>query len=1066
MKKYEDDDDVVFSMEVVVEGKDNNNNNNNNYNNIVKKVNMIVDNKEEGPYLVWEEITVVVGSSNINNNMIKPRRKLLNNLSGYAKPNRIMALMGPSGSGKSTLLDAFSGRLSSNTEMIGNSYLTQEDVFLGTLTVRETITYSAHLRVSNKMSKEEIENLVEKTIEEMGLEHCADNKIGNWYFRGISGGEKKRLSIGLEILTQPQIMLLDEPTTGLDSASAFFVVCTLGNIAHNGRIVVCSIHQPSGYLFDLFDDLYLLSGGEAVYFGDAKLAVKFFAEAGFPCPTRANPTDHFLRCVNSDFDNISTHQSESTISVGSLGKMTTQDIKEILIHKYNNSKYATFTRDNIQRINSTEEVIVLSNKSKSSWWKQMYTLTDRSFVNMRRDVGYYWLRMVYNGEMLKNHYGASVVMISNFISSFPFLLVTAISTGTIIYEMVKLHPGFSHYSYFVLNLFCCLSVIETLMMLVAFMVPNVLMGIGLGTGLIVFMMMASEIFRPICDLPKFFWRYPMSYISFASWALQGVYKNDMIGIEFDPLVGGNPKLKDTISLHTNIYLNKVFHQISKRRSSSSSLQRRLSSNVKMTGNIHVKGKENNESHGGISYLTQEDIFLGTLTVRETITYSAHLRVSNKMRKEEIENLVEKTIEEMGLQHCADNKIGNWYFRGISGGEKKRLSIGLEILTQPQIMLLDEPTTGLDSASAFFVVCTLRNIAHNGRIVVCSIHQPSGYLFDLFDDLYLLSGGEAVYFGDAKLAVKQLYTLTDRSFVNMRRDVGYYWLRMIFYLGVAVCTGILYYNIHTSFLDIIARAKCQGFVYGFMICLSNGGLPSFIEETKNDIYFFVMISNFISSFPFLLVTAISTGTIIYEMVKLHPGFSHYSYFVLNLFCCLSIIETLMILVAFMVFMMMASDIFRPICDLPKLFWQYPMTYISFASWALQGVFKNDMIGIEFDPLVAGEPKLKGEIVLQTMFKMHLNHSKWWDLAALVCLLISHRLIFLLVLKYKDTISLHSKLYFNKVIHRIGNMRRSSSSISLISQSFNVVSKKKISSSKCKTLHSLSSQLDLSSPMRPS
>ncbi|KAM6592638.1 hypothetical protein CsatA_000341 [Cannabis sativa] len=579
MKKYEDDDDVVFSMEVVVEGKENNNNN------IVKKVNMIVDNKEEGPYLVWEEITVVVGSSNINNNMIKPRRKLLNNLSGYAKPNRIMALMGPSGSGKSTLLDAFSGRLSSNTEMIGNvhikgkkqssrncggiSYLTQEDVFLGTLTVRETITYSAHLRVSNKISKEEIENLVEKTIEEMGLEHCADNKIGNWYFRGISGGEKKRLSIGLEILTQPQIMLLDEPTTGLDSASAFFVVCTLGNIAHNGRIVVCSIHQPSGYLFDLFDDLYLLSGGEPVYFGDAKSAVK-----------------------------------ESTISVGSLGKMTTQDIKEILIHKYNNSKYATLTRDNIQRINSTEEVIVLSNKSKSSWWKQLYTLTDRSFVNMRRDVGYYWLRMVfylgvavctgiiyynintsyldiiarakcqafvygfmiclsngglpsfieeikvYNGEMLKNHYGASVVMISNFVSSFPFLLVTAISTGTIIYEMVKLHPGFSHYSYFVLNLFCCLSVIETLMMLVAFMVPNVLMGIGLGTGLIVFMMMASEIFRPICDLPKFFWRYPMSYISFASWALQGVYKNDMIGIEFDPLVAGNPKLKGEIILQT------------------------------------------------------------------------------------------------------------------------------------------------------------------------------------------------------------------------------------------------------------------------------------------------------------------------------------------------------------------------------------------------------------------------------------------------------------------------------------------------------------------------------------
>ncbi|KAF4362780.1 hypothetical protein F8388_022437, partial [Cannabis sativa] len=606
-------------------------------------------------------------------------------------------------------------RLSSNVKIIGKiqvkgnkennrncggiSYLTQEDVFLGTLTVRETITYSAHLRVSNKMSKEEIENLVQKTIEEMGLEHCADNKIGNWYFRGISGGEKKRLRIGLEILTQPQIMLLDEPTTGLDSASAFFVVCTLKNIAHNGRIVVCSIHQPSGYLFDLFDDLYLLSGGEAVYFGDAKSAVKFFADAGFPCPTKTNPTDHFLRCVNSDFDNVSTSSflrsnktsitEESIISINygstSLTNMTTQDMKEILIHQYNNSEYATLTRHNIQQINSfifqiknpifklypkpqaqiqptyffyerllwsnqviltlcfmlfvQKEVIVLSNKSKSSWWKQLYTLTDRSFVNMRRDVGYYWLRMVfylgvavctgtiyYNiktsyldiiaraNERIKNHYGAAVVMISNFISSFPFLLVTAISTGTIIYEMVKLHPGFSHYFYFVLNLFCCLSVIETLMMLVASLVPNVLMGIGIGTGLIVFMMMASEIFRPMSDIPKFFWRYPMSYISFASWALQGVYKNDMIGIEFDPLVAGYPKLKgeiilqtmfgmpldhskwwdlaalvcllishrlifflilkykDTISLHSKLYFDTVVHQIGNlSRSSSSSL---------------------------------------------------------------------------------------------------------------------------------------------------------------------------------------------------------------------------------------------------------------------------------------------------------------------------------------------------------------------------------------------------------------------------------------------------------------------------------------------------------------
>ncbi|GMN54685.1 hypothetical protein TIFTF001_023810 [Ficus carica] len=420
----------------------------------------------------------------------------------------------------------------------------------------------------------------------MGLEQCADKKIGNWHLRGISGGEKKRLSISLEILSQPQIMLLDEPTTGLDSASAFFVIWALRNIAlEYGNIVICSIHQPSGYLFDLFYNLYLLSAGEAVYFGAAKSAVKFFADAGFPCGSRTNPSDHFLRCVNSDFDDIaasflrsksskSTQQSGATTSYSPVN-LTTKDVKAILIQMYKSSEYAAIARNKIQQINSTEEVNSLSNKSNASWVKQLYTLTDRSFVNMTRDVGYYWIRMLFhlavavsvgslyfgidtsylaitarakcqafvygfmiclsvgglpsfmeelkvcNRERLNKHYGATVVVMSNFLSS-----------------------------YFCINLFCCISVIECSMMVVAFLVPNVLMGIGIGTGLIVFMMMASDIFKPLTDLPKFFWRYPMSYISFASWALQGVYKNDMIGLEFDPLVPGDPKLMGEMVLQT------------------------------------------------------------------------------------------------------------------------------------------------------------------------------------------------------------------------------------------------------------------------------------------------------------------------------------------------------------------------------------------------------------------------------------------------------------------------------------------------------------------------------------
>ncbi|KAF5468743.1 hypothetical protein F2P56_012873, partial [Juglans regia] len=103
---------------------------------------------------------------------------------------------------------------------------------------------------------------------------------------------------------RPRLLFLDEPTSGLDSASAFFVTQTLRGLSRDGRTVIASIHQPSSEVFELFDRLYLLSGGKTVYFGQASEAYEFFAQAGFPCPALRNPSDHFLRCVNSDFDKV------------------------------------------------------------------------------------------------------------------------------------------------------------------------------------------------------------------------------------------------------------------------------------------------------------------------------------------------------------------------------------------------------------------------------------------------------------------------------------------------------------------------------------------------------------------------------------------------------------------------------------------------------------------------------------------------------------------------------------------------------------------------------------------
>ncbi|KAK1429505.1 hypothetical protein QVD17_11714 [Tagetes erecta] len=570
--------------------------------------------KERACYLVWQDLRVMLPSSGDG-----PTKRLLNGLNGFAEPGRIMAIMGPSGSGKSTLLDALAGRLAKNVVMSGNillngekknlsygavAYVTQEDVLLGTLTVRETITYSAHLRLPSTLTKEEIEDTIEGTIMEMGLEDCADRMIGNWHLRGISGGEKKRLSIALEILVRPRLLFLDEPTSGLDSASAFFVAHALKSVARDGRTVISSIHQPSSEVFALFDDLFLLSGGETVYFGETKEAIEFFAESGFPCPIKRNPSDHFLRCINSDFDIVTTTLKgssriyEEQEQSDPFMNLATAEIKARLVEKYRWSKQAAKARSKIKQLSAIRgsEISIPTSASQAGWSKQLTTLTRRSFVNMSRDMGYYWLRIIiylvvsicvgtifydvgtsytailargacggfitgfmtfmsigsfpsfiedmkiFTRERLNGYYGVGVFILANFLSSFPFLVAVSFVTGTIAWNMVKFNHGFLRYVFYCLNLFGSIAVIESCMMIVASLVPNFLMGLVIGAGVLGVMMMTSGFFRQLPDLPKPFWRYPVSYLNYGSWAIQGGYKNDLLNLVFDGLAPGDPKI--------------------------------------------------------------------------------------------------------------------------------------------------------------------------------------------------------------------------------------------------------------------------------------------------------------------------------------------------------------------------------------------------------------------------------------------------------------------------------------------------------------------------------------------
>ncbi|XP_071488002.1 broad substrate specificity ATP-binding cassette transporter ABCG2-like [Diadema antillarum] len=240
-------------------------------------------------------------------------KEILKGITGVFAPG-LNALLGPTGSGKTSLLDILAGRkdkrgirgkvlingnkLPSNFKL-SSGYVVQDDVIMGTLTVRENLAFSAALRLPGNISSEEKRARVDEIITELGLDDCKDTKVGTEFLRGVSGGERKRTNIGMELIIRPSVLFLDEPTTGLDANTAFTVVSRLAALAKKGRTVILSIHQPRFSIFKLFDTLHLLAKGETVYHGPSQDSLDYFASIGYECEAHNNPPDFFLDVLNS-----------------------------------------------------------------------------------------------------------------------------------------------------------------------------------------------------------------------------------------------------------------------------------------------------------------------------------------------------------------------------------------------------------------------------------------------------------------------------------------------------------------------------------------------------------------------------------------------------------------------------------------------------------------------------------------------------------------------------------------------------------------------------------------------
>ena len=170
----------------------------------------------------------------------------------------------------------------------------QDDTLQGSLTVRENLMFSANLRLPSSLNYQQRVDKVNEVIEVLGLTKSADTSVGDVFRRGVSGGERRRTSVGMELLTMPAILFLDEPTSGLDSLSALRICKLLQDLAKNLRLtIICTIHQPSSTVFECFDKLLLLSRGQMVYFGERAGATQYFADLGKEIPSNTNPADFY-----------------------------------------------------------------------------------------------------------------------------------------------------------------------------------------------------------------------------------------------------------------------------------------------------------------------------------------------------------------------------------------------------------------------------------------------------------------------------------------------------------------------------------------------------------------------------------------------------------------------------------------------------------------------------------------------------------------------------------------------------------------------------------------------------
>lgn len=419
-----------------------------NHVNMEKTQNVKMRNK--GPEVIFKDVSYKLPSG----------KQTLYNVSGKAPSGQLLAILGPSGAGKTTFLNILSlreinnvtGTLLMNGKRMEKSakrkmcYVMQDDLFFERLTLKETLMYTATLRLPDKMPADMKIKRVNEIIEVLDLQKCVNTKIGGIDIQGLSGGEKKRANIACELLTNPKLMLLDEPTSGLDSSTSYSLIKTLKDYSvRQGKTIITTIHQPSSQIFYTFDKLLLLCDGRVSYYGDVKKVVNFFSAINIHCSPEYNPADFIIekvkdenlkedifkaadeqiKAINWPSENVEESVTNSNETIDNAVNSKQQNSSDISYGKYR--KYSDFDEISSEEHNDTSKQLesgedyYTSSKWQTKFLTQLFVLSKRNFkaslgrilssmpvsVNIFTAIvmSFLWFRLKREEESLNNRIG-------------------------------------------------------------------------------------------------------------------------------------------------------------------------------------------------------------------------------------------------------------------------------------------------------------------------------------------------------------------------------------------------------------------------------------------------------------------------------------------------------------------------------------------------------------------------------------------------------------------------------------------------------------------------------------